>query len=116
MSQKKKQEKMSGLLTPKNQADQLAQITGALPDAEPEKRQAVEPSSRKPDSLANEQTVTVGAKVYKTLAYYWTAQAKLKRQSVSDVVRQALVDAFGLPEDFPPEAVRPENRKDGKTD
>jgi len=75
-----------------------------------------EPESRKDVKPASGETVTVGAKVYKELAYHWTAESKRKRRSVSDVIREALVDAFGLPEGFDPENVKPENRKTGITD
>lgn len=105
----------------KSQADRLAAMVSQAQNVprpsnladdyeKPESRKAVLPEN------FSDETVTIGAKVYKDLAYFWTAQGKVKRQSVSDVVRQALVDAFGLPEGFPLEAVKPENRKTGKTD
>lgn len=106
----------SGLLQSKSAADRMASIAEALPDAKPETRQAVKPESQTTGAPLQEETVTVGAKVYKTLANHWTVEAKRQRRSVSEVIRQALVEAFGLPDDFPPEAVKPENRKTVKTD
>lgn len=76
--------------------------------AKPELRNTVKPPSG--------ETVTVGAKVYKELAHHWTAQSKLKRRAVSDVIRDALVAEFGLPEGFDAENVKPELRKDVKPD
>lgn len=104
-------EKQRGLLQSKSDANRMASIAEALPDAEPKSQQAGKPVSRNLDDIGNQETVTVGAKVYKTLANHWTVEAKRQRQSVSDVIRQALVETFGLPEDFPIEAIKPKNRK-----
>lgn len=114
--QEEKKGQLGGLLVDKAKAERLADITKALPDAIPETRQTVKPELQTTGAPLQEETVTVGAKVYKSLANHWTVEAKRQRLSVSEVVRNALVEAFGLPDGFPPEAVKPENRKTGKTD
>lgn len=114
MNKQKTKTQLGGLLAQKSEAERLADITEALPDAIPETRQNVKPELQA--APLQDETVTVGAKVYKTLANHWTVEAKRRRMSVSEVVRNALVEAFGLPDGFPPEAVKPENRKTVKTD
>jgi hypothetical protein len=44
------------------------------------------------------QQITVGCKVTKDVARYWTVQAKMQRRPVAEVIRMALITAFGLPE------------------
>lgn len=95
----------------KNRLRNVWDATAADETAKPNK-----PELRKDVKPASGETVTVGAKVYKELAYHWTAEAKRKRKPVSDVIRDALVEAFGLPEGFSPEDVKPDLRKDVKTD
>lgn len=69
------------------------------------------PSDVKPESdlsgFTSGEVVTVGAKVYRELARFWTAQGKLSGRPVSDVIRDALTAAYGLPEDFPADLVKP---------
>jgi hypothetical protein len=36
--------------------------------------------------------------VTKDVARYWTVQAKMQRRPVAEVIRMALITAFGLPE------------------
>lgn len=101
-------------MSKKNQADRLAAMLGKaqavarpsnLPDEEsvkPDFRQNVEAESRQAGRTENikAERITVGVKARKEIAYHWTIQGKLKRRSVSDVVRDALVAEFGLPEGF----------------
>lgn len=69
------------------------------------------PSDVKPESdlsgFTSGEVVTVGAKVYRELARFWTAQGKLSGRPVSDVIRDALTAAYGLPEGFPDDLVKP---------
>ena len=89
----------------------LQTLTEALPDAKPESRKAEKPVTQQASKPNLGEVVTVGAKVYKELAYFWTAQGKLTRKPVSDVIREALVAAYGLPEGFDSENVKPEVSK-----
>lgn len=102
-------------MSKKSQADKVAAMLGKaqavarpsnLPDeekaAKPEGRQDVEAENRQTGKIESEKVdrITVGVKARKEIAYHWTIQGKLKRRSVSDVVRDALVAEFGLPDGF----------------
>lgn len=99
----------------KSQAERLAAMVGAgqnvprpsnLPDEDvkPESRKAVETESRELAATAQPgekvERITVGTKARREIAHYWTIQGKIKRRSVADVVRDALVAEFGLPDGF----------------
>jgi hypothetical protein len=91
----------------KNRLGNVWSSTAADEPTEPEQRKAVTPAAG--------ETITVGAKVYKPVAYHWAAQSKIHRRPVSDVIRDALIEEFGLPDGFDRETVAPVIRKDVKT-
>ena len=112
-------------MSTKKQADKVAAMLGKaqavvrpsnLPDEEltkPEIRQSTDTGNREAGKPENRDGVNIGVKVPRTIAHWWTAQGKLKRRSVADVIRAALVAEYGLPDGFTEEDVYPETRKTG---
>jgi hypothetical protein len=48
--------------------------------------------------VAADSLVTVGAKVPAEVAQHWAIEAKRQRTSISYLINQALISAFGVPE------------------
>lgn len=96
-------------MSKKSQADRFAAMVQAGQNVQrpsniestgnPERRKAVNTDGSKIERI------TVGTKARKEIAYHWTAQGKLKRRAVADVVQDALIAEFGLPDGFSKEDV-----------
>ncbi len=91
--------KAQSVARPSNVADEKTEQSSIRQTVETVSRQAGKPEGEKVERI------TVGVKARKEIAYHWTVQGKLRRRSVSDVVRDALVAEFGLPDGFTKEDI-----------
>jgi len=101
-------------MSKKSQADRLkAMVSKAQNVARPS---AVNTNSRENVKTGNgdatkEVRINIGTNVPKDVALWWTAQGKLKRRLVADVIREALIAEYGLPDGFTEADVYPERKR-----
>lgn len=102
-------------MSKKSQADRLkAMVSKAQNVARPSD---VNTASRENVKMQNRETVArklvnIGTSVPQDVALWWTAQGKLKRRLVADVIREALIAEYGLPDGYTEADVYPERKRD----